>query len=485
MKKFLTLLFLLLLISSSSFSQVFDGTWSCLWATYDNDVNGPGNSVVSVAVVSEDALVALVNRPARNIYHLVGYRGADSANGRLGQYIYGSAAQDTRQLWINGFDQVYMEDPNDVAATANGYLYVANNDEFGNILVFELKQDTVDTVPFRLQTGSKYLWSIDVDQDGKVYITKYDEVANQSSVLIYDNTTNEPAWTNTFGVTPTILQEIILPDAGEARGLAVSDDGNTVYVSNYQAKKVYKYDGNTTSGYTIDPAFNYTLNDTVFAQVLASDTLYPGPWGLGLMPDNNLLFLASDVDFLTGGGYEYGRVYILHPFTGEVLDTIDVAEWTYITCDSSYYRNSGELPTNASGYTSVYNVDFDENNNLYTQSYFGWTVDKWAYSGTLPSVTSLKRHSELAPDGFSLMQNYPNPFNPSTTIKFSIANESIVSLVVYSITGEKVIDLIQPVNYDKGTYELSFNASRLASGSYIYTLKAGDQSISKKLTLIK
>jgi hypothetical protein len=85
---------------------------------------------------------------------------------------------------------------------------------------------------------------------------------------------------------------------------------------------------------------------------------------------------------------------------------------------------------------------------------------------------------------FSLEQNYPNPFNPSTSIKYSVPNAEFVTLKVFDILGNEVSTL---VNEQKapGTYEVRFNAGNLASGVYVYTLKAGNFSQTRKLMLMK
>jgi len=85
---------------------------------------------------------------------------------------------------------------------------------------------------------------------------------------------------------------------------------------------------------------------------------------------------------------------------------------------------------------------------------------------------------------FNLEQNYPNPFNPSTSIKFSVPTSEFVTLKVYDVLGNEVATL---VNEQKavGSYEVRFDAGNLASGMYIYTLKAGNFTQTKKLMLMK
>jgi hypothetical protein len=86
---------------------------------------------------------------------------------------------------------------------------------------------------------------------------------------------------------------------------------------------------------------------------------------------------------------------------------------------------------------------------------------------------------------YNLDQNYPNPFNPSTRIAFSIPNNANVTLKVYDILGTEVAELISNEQKSAGRYEVSFDASSLASGTYIYKLQAGDFVQTKKMILLK
>ena len=92
--------------------------------------------------------------------------------------------------------------------------------------------------------------------------------------------------------------------------------------------------------------------------------------------------------------------------------------------------------------------------------------------------------NKISPDMFYLYQNYPQPFNPSTTIKFQIPKTSFVSLKIFDALGREIATLI---NEEKqvGTFEVQFDGSDLASGIYFYTLKAGEYTNTKKMSLIK
>lgn len=91
----------------------------------------------------------------------------------------------------------------------------------------------------------------------------------------------------------------------------------------------------------------------------------------------------------------------------------------------------------------------------------------------------------LIPKEFFVDQNYPNPFNPTTTIRFGLPTEMSVDLRIFNVLGEQVAVLFNNELKSAGTYNVPFDASRLASGTYIYRLQAGENVVSKKMLLIK
>ncbi len=85
---------------------------------------------------------------------------------------------------------------------------------------------------------------------------------------------------------------------------------------------------------------------------------------------------------------------------------------------------------------------------------------------------------------YGLSQNYPNPFNPTTQIEYQIPNAGLVQLEVFDILGRKVQTLVNETQ-EVGTYTVTFDASSLSSGVYLYRLSSGSFIASKKLFLIK
>jgi hypothetical protein len=99
-------------------------------------------------------------------------------------------------------------------------------------------------------------------------------------------------------------------------------------------------------------------------------------------------------------------------------------------------------------------------------------------------VASVENISGVTPSNYSLEQNFPNPFNPSTTINFTIPNSDFVTLKVFNILGSEVATLVNE-NLSSGAYKFNFDALNLASGVYLYELKAGNFREIKKMNLIK
>lgn len=104
---------------------------------------------------------------------------------------------------------------------------------------------------------------------------------------------------------------------------------------------------------------------------------------------------------------------------------------------------------------------------------------------TLVKDTASSVKDNIIPEKFFVTQNYPNPFNPVTTIKFGLPSEANVDLRVYNILGQEVAVLINNEMRTAGSYDVSFNAKGLSSGTYIYRLTSGNNIVTKKMVIMK
>ncbi len=113
-----------------------------------------------------------------------------------------------------------------------------------------------------------------------------------------------------------------------------------------------------------------------------------------------------------------------------------------------------------------------------------WIITDMVTPGVANTFVSVEK-LDIIVNQFDLSQNYPNPFNPTTKIRFNVIdNNAKTTLKVYDVLGNLVETLVNE-SLAKGSYEVTFNASNLSSGVYIYTLANGNNILSKKMTLIK
>lgn len=170
---------------------------------------------------------------------------------------------------------------------------------------------------------------------------------------------------------------------------------------------------------------------------------------------NDLHFISSDTGYVVADG-------------GRILTTVDGGN----EFETNYGLTSKDL-------TTVY----------FTNKNMGWIGGR---EGTLLSTTNgggIATSNEIkeptdAPVSVSLHQNYPNPFNPSTVISYQLPVSSEVELRVFDMLGREVATLVNS-QQTAGEHSVTFDASNLSSGIYLYQLQTGETSITKKLTLIK
>jgi hypothetical protein len=101
-----------------------------------------------------------------------------------------------------------------------------------------------------------------------------------------------------------------------------------------------------------------------------------------------------------------------------------------------------------------------------------------------PTLTGTGSNVSELPKEFKLYENYPNPFNPTTTIKYDIANNSFVKLVVYDLSGKEVETIVSS-NLQAGRYEATWSGSNYASGVYFARIEAGSYKHIIKMLMIK
>jgi hypothetical protein len=116
---------------------------------------------------------------------------------------------------------------------------------------------------------------------------------------------------------------------------------------------------------------------------------------------------------------------------------------------------------------------------------YAYRIKQIDHSGTFTYTSAVEVIIGLAPLEFTLGQNYPNPFNPTTAIEFTLPQDGHVILKVYDVSGREVAKLVDEERTAGVYQQVSFDASRLASGMYIARLQMGGMQLLKKMVLVK
>ena len=212
--------------------------------------------------------------------------------------------------------------------------------------------------------------------------------------------------------------------------ITVNVSGDTVYFGNYGV------DANCASAFMLG-VYYQAYRDTIY--IVEIDTMKS-------MADCNCYFNLSTRITGLGSGHYYLKIFRYLPyFNPERVIEIGILEFDY--------QLAGYFP-----------ADIDYQSPCYDP------LDIKVIEDT--------------PEEFSLDQNYPNPFNPSTKISWQSPVSSLQKLKVFDVLGNEVATL---VNEEKpaDTYEVTWNASGLASGVYFYQLRAGNFIDTKKMILLR
>lgn len=214
----------------------------------------------------------------------------------------------------------------------------------------------------------------------------------------------------------------------------------------------------------------------------------------------NILDVIQMINFIVGReiGYETGSAEIMIAEDGVYVNSsIPVAgihmkvktdNLTMAGLNGMAYITDDNL---ADGYENfvVFSVDGNTLPAGKTDLFFSSNFE--IESVTLVSATGneINTSIDLVPVSYALNQNYPNPFNPVTVISFETPEDGFVELAVYDILGREIVSLTNGL-LNAGYHSIEWNGldsqGKMApTGMYIYSLKAGDQSFSKKMMLMK
>ncbi len=132
--------------------------------------------------------------------------------------------------------------------------------------------------------------------------------------------------------------------------------------------------------------------------------------------------------------------------------------------------------TNVIDVTGLYGVAYDKQGYCWVTSNYSSVFTTAPFVGVDDEFTNVS--------SFNLNQNYPNPFNPSTVINYSINEPGLVNLSVFNLLGQKISTLVNK-QQNTGSYSVNYDAKNLSSGVYFYSLKVNNNSVTKKMMLIR
>jgi photosystem II stability/assembly factor-like uncharacterized protein len=163
---------------------------------------------------------------------------------------------------------------------------------------------------------------------------------------------------------------------------------------------------------------------------------------------NDILFIGSGNGWFVTG-------------TGEIYNSIDSG-------------TSWEL--NDDFFGALFAVNFVNPN-------YGFVSGANGFMAKYTVVTGIENELNL-PFNLTLHQNYPNPFNATTMIQFELSSASFVTLDIFNVIGQKITTLIAS-DLQAGPHQIAWNAAGQSSGIYYYKIKAGDNSMTKRMVLLK
>lgn len=292
---------------------------------------------------------------------------------------------------------------------------------------------------------------------------------NGIEIFAYD----EDSFTNSH----VIYRNFIGTDGGENvlgnGGYGVYIGGNVKIVAVGQDES-NRYEGNTIVGNVVGGVFISALAGFSPERIVVRDNKLYTNGITNLFVDTSANIRIKPPYNLQ---YNSGLITGKHSLKGAIIDIYSAKRFEL--APSAYFR-IGTTHTDSLGNFSYYtNQNIESIAVTATEQVLGNT-SSFARLDIVTDVTDELK----TPTDFSLKQNYPNPFNPSTTISFSIPNEEFVSLIVYNSLGEEVAELVKETK-SAGNYSVTFDASGLSSGVYIYRLSTGVSVQMKKMILNK
>jgi len=438
-------------------------------AMFVNSWGGPGHPD------PDKVTITYYDRHNRPGYTVNGY------GAHIGQYVY----EGGRLTRIDYYDSAHMRSIGGITIGMDGHVYMATID-LGSRYI---QRYDYDGNFINEWCGGKYdspyqFWraiSLATDKDNHLYIIdKYNSI-------LYDQ------YGNRIGDFPRIRVRKIDENGDLVHGWNIIRSGSQAAITIDKDSYIYLTSGNSVHKYDLDGElitswgnegdgegeFNVTrgivVDQNSYVYVVDSE-------------NNRIQKFTSDGEFVTmWGGQGHGEGEFNYPHgivvdrDGDVLVTDKFNHRVQkFTPDGEFVTLWGSFGDGEGKFNHPQDIVVDEENYIYVLDTGNIRVQKFTFDGEPIFVDK----TDFLPLEFSLLQNYPNPFNPSTTIRYGIPERSHVHLSVYNYLGQRVTNLVNQ-EQDAQYHEISFDASHLPSGVYIYRLQAGEYVESRKMLYIR
>jgi hypothetical protein len=263
----------------------------------------------------------------------------------------------------------------------------------------------------------------------------------------------------------------------------------TTVPNNILSGSVFGYSNGYQVAGTLDPGKGYWVKFSANGQLIIPGPFTGAPKAVNVVKEDWAKIILTD---------NAGNTYTLYSANGEVdldyyeLPPLPPAGAFDVRFGSQRFVDDLTSGQNSIEFTGVeYPVKIRvEGISLKLQDVSGEIVKSELRSGDEFTVYNnaisklIIASGDVTPSSFALEQNYPNPFNPTTTIKFSLSENSNVTLSIYNALGERVAELVN-TQLQAGKYSYQWDASSLASGMYLYELRTENFVSTKKMILMK